>query len=69
MVDNSFEEKLKELEKTVNKLEEEELTLDQSKILYKEGIKLAKECNQLLEKTGLEITELKKELEDKGLWN
>ena len=67
MVDNSFEDKLKELEKAVRRLEEEELTLDQSKILYKEGIKLAKECNQLLEDTELEITELKKELEDKGL--
>ena len=65
MVDNSFEDKLKELENAVRRLEEEELTLDQSKILYKEGIKLAKECNQLLEDTELEITELKKELENK----
>ena len=65
MADNSFEDKLKELEKAVRRLEEEELTLDQSKILYKEGIKLAKECNQLLEDTELEITELKKELESK----
>tara|TARA_B100000530_G_scaffold196018_1_gene124662 strand:- start:70 stop:273 length:204 start_codon:yes stop_codon:yes gene_type:complete len=65
MVGNSFEDKLKELEKAVRRLEEEELTLDQSKILYKEGIKLAKECNQLLEDTELEITELKKELENK----
>ena len=65
MVDNSFEDKLKELEKAVRRLEEEELTLDQSKILFKEGIKLAKECNQLLEDTELEITELKKELENK----
>ena len=65
MVNNSFEDKLKELEKAVRRLEEEELTLDQSKILYKEGIKLAKECNQLLEDTELEITELKKELENK----
>ena len=65
MADNSFEDKLKELEKAVRRLEEEELTLDQSKILYKEGIKLARECNQLLEETELEITELKKELENK----
>ena len=65
MAGNSFEDKLKELEKAVRRLEEEELTLDQSKILYKEGIKLAKECNQLLEDTELEITELKKELENK----
>ena len=67
MVENSFEDKLKQLEKTVRKLEEEGLTLDQSKILYKQGIKLAKECNQLLEESEFEITELKKELEDKGL--
>ena len=45
-------------------LEENDLSLDQSKELYKEGIKLAKECKILLNKTELEITELKKELED-----
>ena len=65
MVGNSFEDKLKELEKAVRRLVDEELSLDQSKLLYTEGIKLAKECNQLLEETELEITELKKELENK----
>tara|TARA_B100000941_G_scaffold272511_1_gene232073 strand:+ start:7372 stop:7581 length:210 start_codon:yes stop_codon:yes gene_type:complete len=64
MENNSFEEKLKLLEITVRKLEEDDLNLEQSKELYKEGVKLAKECNLLLNKTELEITELKKELED-----
>ena len=44
MENNTFEEKLKSLENTVGKLEENDLSLDQSKELYKEGIKLAKEC-------------------------
>ena len=64
MKNNTFEEKLKALENTVRKLEENDLSLDQSKELYKEGIKLAKECKILLNKTELEITDLKKELED-----
>ena len=37
MTNNTFEEKLKSLENTVRKLEENDLSLDQSKELYKEG--------------------------------
>ena len=64
MTNNTFEEKLKLLELTVRKLEENDLSLDESKKLYKEGIKLSKECKILLNKTELEITDLKKELEE-----
>ena len=64
MTNNTFEEKLKLLEMTVRKLEENDLSLDESKKLYKEGIKLSKECKILLHKTELEITDLKKELEE-----
>ena len=48
----------------VRKLEEGEVTLEESKKIYKEGISIAKQCNDLLKETELEISELKAELDD-----
>ena len=36
----------------------------ESKKIYKEGISIAKQCNDLLKETELEISELKAELDD-----
>lgn len=54
----SFEEALRELEKTVNELEAEKLTLDDSVKKYKKGMELSKYCNDLLFKAEKEITVL-----------
>ena len=43
-------------------MEEGEATLEESKKIYKEGISIAKQCNNLLNETELEISELKAEL-------
>lgn len=44
----SFEEKLLELENIVEKLENGQLSLDESLSIFENGIKLVKECNTLL---------------------
>ena len=62
--ENSFESKILELEELVRKLEEGDVTLEESKNIYKKGISIAKQCNDLLKETELEISELKAELDD-----
>ena len=62
--ENSFESKILELEELVRKLEEGEVTLEEPKNIYKKGISIAKQCNDLLKETELEISELKAELDD-----
>lgn len=54
----SFEAALKELEKTVEKLESGECTLDESIQLFTKGIETAKLCNQRLSEAKLKITSL-----------
>lgn len=41
----SLEEKFAKLDETVNKLESEELSLEESFQIYKEGMELLKQCN------------------------
>lgn len=45
----SFEELMKRLEEVTNKLEKEELNLDESVALFEEGMNLSKKCNETLE--------------------
>ncbi len=56
MKDLSFEEAINELEKTVNELEVEKLTLDESVKKFEKGMELSKYCNELLEKAEKDIT-------------
>ncbi len=58
----SFEDKLKRLEAITEKLESGETGLEQSIVLFEEGIKLSKECISILNKAELKITTLQKEL-------
>ncbi len=62
--DKSFEEKLSRLEEVANLLEQEDLGLDESISLFEEGVKLSKECLNVLQKAELKVTELKKQISD-----
>lgn len=54
--DMSFEELIKRLEEVTNKLEKEELNLDESVELFEEGMNLSKKCNETLENAEKKIT-------------
>lgn len=54
----SFEEAFRELEETVRKLEEGDLTLDESIALFERGMKLAQYCGKKLDKVELKVNQL-----------
>lgn len=54
----SFEAAFTRLEETVQKLESGGLTLDEATRLYEEGMRLARQCNELLSATEMKITRL-----------
>ncbi len=56
--DISFEEYLRKLEKIVQKLEEGELTLDESVNAYEEGMNISKICLEKLNETKKKIEQL-----------
>ncbi len=60
-VDN-FEDKLARLEEITTSLEKSEIGLEDSILLFEEGVKLSKECLSVLEKAELKVTTLKKDL-------
>ncbi len=55
-MEDNFENKMKQLEEIVKKLENGELNLDDSVIEFEKGIKLSKECNKVLEETEKKIS-------------
>ncbi|MCL7453956.1 MAG: exodeoxyribonuclease VII small subunit [Anaerolineae bacterium] len=54
----SFEEAFRELEKTVQQLEEGDLQLEQAISLYEWGMRLAQHCNAALDAAELRVQEL-----------
>ena len=52
---NEFERAFQQLEKIVQRLESEELPLDESLQLFEEGIKLSRFCHQRLEEVEKKI--------------
>ena len=54
----SFEDKMKRLEEIAVELEKGDLDLDTSVTKFEEGMKISKECNELLEKAEKKITML-----------
>ena len=60
----SFEETIKELEKIATELEYGDLSLEDSVSKFEEGMKLSKQCNDLLENAEKRITILLKDGEE-----
>ena len=57
MEDKSFEELMKELEETVKKLENREISLDDAVKEYSHGLELSKKCYEILDKNQKLVTE------------
>lgn len=56
----TFEEALTKLEAIIEKLEDDEISLEKSVELYEEGLNLSKICSQTLENAELKIVEIEK---------
>lgn len=54
--DLNFEDVLKNLEEITNKLEKEQLSLDETVNLFEKGTELSKKCNEILENAEKRIT-------------
>lgn len=63
MAKENFEESMKKLETIVTELENGNLNLDESVRKFEEGMKVAKQCNNILEDAEKKITIL---LEENG---
>lgn len=60
----SFEDKMKRIDEIVAKLDSDDITLEESLNLYKEGVTLTKECDDILKNAQLNIEELTKDDSD-----
>jgi exodeoxyribonuclease VII small subunit len=60
----SFEIKLHRLEEIAEKLDSEDIGIENAIALYEEGIRLSKECIATLKNAELKITELKSKMTD-----
>jgi exodeoxyribonuclease VII small subunit len=58
----SYEALVQVLEEIVNRLESDGLTLDDAVAAYEEGMQLVRQCNDLLDKAELRVTELSEDL-------
>jgi len=54
---------MKELEKIVNRLESEDISLEESIKLFEKGVELYKKCREILQKEQLKIIDVLQELE------
>lgn len=54
--ENNFEELMEKLEEITNRLEKEQLSLDESVKLFEEGMQISKQCNLKLEDAEKRIT-------------
>ena len=56
MKETNFEDTMKQLEKIATELENGDLSLEESVAKFEEGMKLSKECNDIIEKAEKKIT-------------
>ncbi|ASM39636.1 exodeoxyribonuclease VII small subunit [Campylobacter sp. RM12327] len=63
MENDNFEEKLKKIDEILNELNSEDINLQNSVNIYKEGIKLLKESRKILEDIKLEVEYINKDEE------
>lgn len=56
MATKTFEDKIANIDKIIESLESNSLSLDESVKLYNEGITLTKECQKQIEKAKIEVT-------------
>ena len=63
----TFEESLKKLEETIQKLESGNCTLDESIKLFEDGMQYTAECRKALDDAEKRINELSNESEGKSL--
>lgn len=54
----TLEEKFAKLEETVNRLESEDISLEESFRIYKEGMELLKKCNADIDKVEKQVMQL-----------
>ena len=63
MAKEKFEDALKKLEKIVSKLEQEEISLEESLKFFEEGVRLSRFCNQKLDEVEKKVEILLKDRE------
>ncbi len=56
--DFNFEKSIKELEKIADSLEHEQISLEESIVLFEKGVKLSKDCSEYLENAKQKIVSL-----------
>lgn len=54
----TIEENFEKIEKTIEKLEQEEISLEDAFAAYSEGMKLLKECNDQIDKVEKKVLKL-----------
>ncbi|MDB4022172.1 exodeoxyribonuclease VII small subunit [Litorivicinus sp.] len=64
---HSFESKLAELEHLVRQMEQGSMPLDSSLDAFEKGVKLAKDCHQILDSASQKVTEIKQTGEQSDL--
>ena len=64
MAKNNIEENFKELDEILEKMQDEEVSLDESFEMYKKGIEIVKDSNEQIEKIEKQIEVLEEDTEE-----